>query len=125
MRQGSVPSESGPQFAPHFNSCGIVGLTGETPVNTITTYTATFIPTNVVVMGCLLITIFQCSTPAFSLERLLRIAILNTNRTPEARKPQSPVVSTLAISPTVGFFVTCALVTRITEATTIALPARM
>jgi hypothetical protein len=125
MRHGSVPNERGPAFAPHFSSWGIVGLTGETPVNTITTYTATFIPTNVVVMGCLLITIFQCSTPAFSLERLLRIAILNTNRTPEARKPQSPVVSTMAISSTVGFFVTCALVTRITEATTIALPARM
>jgi hypothetical protein len=59
MRHGSAPNESGPAFAPHFNSCGIVGLTGETPVKTITTYTATFIPTNVVVMGCLLIIVFQ------------------------------------------------------------------
>jgi hypothetical protein len=42
-----------------------------------------------------------------------------------SRNVQSPVVSTMASSSTAGFFVTCALVTRITEATTIALPARM
>ena len=59
MRHGSAPSESGPGFAPHFNSCGIVGLIGDTPINTITTYTATFIPTSVAVMGCLLIIIFS------------------------------------------------------------------
>src|SRR4030088_1791251 len=53
MRHGSGPNQSGPQFAPHFNSCAEVGWSGDTPISTITAYTAMFIPTNVVVMGCL------------------------------------------------------------------------
>src|SRR5271156_1807883 len=88
MRHGSVPSESGPKFAPHFNSCGIVGLTAETPVRTIATYTATFIPTNVVVMGCRLPIISVQYLPASFRSR--SNVINHTNRSMRKRSSAWP-----------------------------------
>jgi hypothetical protein len=49
IRHGCVPSDSGPQFAPHLRSCCVVGVRGETPVSTISTKVATLIPTSSVV----------------------------------------------------------------------------
>src|ERR1700733_3171360 len=54
MRQGCGPSESGPQFAPHFNTCAGVGFTGEIPDTAMATNTATLIATSAVVTGGLL-----------------------------------------------------------------------
>jgi Flp pilus assembly CpaE family ATPase len=54
MRHGCAPSESGPQFAPHFTICAEVGALGDTPVSTIAANTATLIATNAVVTGGLL-----------------------------------------------------------------------
>ena len=63
--------------------------------------------------------------PTRTTDRRPRSSLSDVGDEMPSADPQSPVVSTIALSSTAGFFVTCALVTRITEATTIAVPARM
>lgn len=49
MRQGCVPKDSGPQFAPHLINCAVFPPMGEMPAATIATKTSTLMPTRTVV----------------------------------------------------------------------------